>query len=115
MAPLTQFFVALAALAALLYNPIKLRVVVLGFTRSQASIQNIHGEELKVIPNTVQCEDLHHHLPSGLLFAGCQGRSAERFLWFPASPQGNFRDPKAAAASQGGLFVIDPKVRADRY
>ncbi|MCJ1320143.1 hypothetical protein MMC15_005481 [Xylographa vitiligo] len=109
MAPLTQFFVALAALAALLYNPIKLRVVVLGFTRSQASIQNIHGEELKVIPNTVQCEDLHHHLPSGLLFAGCQGRSAERFLWFPASPQGNFRDPKAAAASQGGLFVIDPK------
>ncbi|MCJ1289943.1 hypothetical protein MMC34_001477 [Xylographa carneopallida] len=103
------FFVALATLIALLYNPIKLRAVVLGYTRSQASIENIHGADLRVIPNTVQCEDLHHHLPSGLLFAACQGRSAERFLWFPASPQGNFRDPKAAADSQGGLFVIDPK------
>ncbi|MCJ1435831.1 hypothetical protein MMC27_005207 [Xylographa pallens] len=111
MAPVTlpAFFVALAAFTALLYNPIKLRAVVLGFTRSQASIQNIHGEDLKVIPNTVQCEDLHHHLPSGLLFAACQGRSAERFAWFPASTLGNFRDPNAAADSQGGLFVIDPK------
>ncbi|MCJ1282967.1 hypothetical protein MMC26_002294 [Xylographa opegraphella] len=111
MAPITlpAFFVTLAALAALLYNPIKLRAEVLGYTRSQASIRNIHGEDLRVIPNTVQCEDLHYHLPSGLLFAACQGRSAERFSWFPASPEGNFRDPKAAADSQGGLFVIDPK------
>ncbi|MCJ1405775.1 hypothetical protein MMC11_009005 [Xylographa trunciseda] len=106
---LSQFFVALAAVGALLYNPIKLRAEVLGFTRSQASIQNIHGEGLKVIPNTVQCEDLHHHLPSGLLFAACQGRPAERFLWFPASPEANFRDPKAAARSEGGVFVINPK------
>ncbi|MCJ1380675.1 hypothetical protein MMC17_003783 [Xylographa soralifera] len=114
MAPVTlpTFFVAIAAFAALLYNPIKLRAEVFGFTRSQVSIQNIHGEDLKVIPNTVQCEDLHHHLPSGLLFAGCQGRPAERFSWFPASTKGNFRDPKAAADSQGGLFVIDPKTFA---
>ncbi|MCJ1394701.1 hypothetical protein MMC18_007581 [Xylographa bjoerkii] len=109
MAPVTlpAFFVALAAFAALLYSPIKLRAEVLGFTRSQASIQNIHGEGLKIISNTVQCEDVHHHIQSGLLFAACQGHSAERFSWFP--PMANFRDPRAVAESQGGLFVIDPK------
>lgn len=100
---------ALAAAGALLYNPLKLRAEVLGFTRPYGSVQNIHGEGLKVIPDTVQCEDLHHHLPSGLLFTACQGKAAERFSWFP--PLANFRDKKAADNSKGSIYVIDPKVR----
>ena len=98
----------ITSLIALLYSPFKLRAEVLGFTRSFKPPLNIHGEDLQVIPNTVQCEDIHHHLPSGLLFAGCQGRAEERFSWFP--PLDIFKDEKAAARGDGGIYVIDPKV-----
>ena len=109
--PLPIFFAALtASVVALLYNPVKLRAEVLGFTRSPTTLQNIHGEGLRIIPDTVLCEDLHQHGPSGLLFAGCQGRPAERYLWFPPAPGAILKDPKAAADSQGGVFLIDPEV-----
>ena len=102
----------LAAIGGLLYNPLKLRAEVLGLTRPYSSIKNIHGEGLKIIPDTVQCEDLHHHVPSGQLFAACQGKAAERFLWFP--PLANFKDRKAADKSKGSIYVIDPKVRTSQ-
>lgn len=105
-------YILLSIFAALLYNPIKLRAEVLGFLRPK-SVDDIHGEGLKIIPNTVQCEDLHHHLPSGLLFAACQGQATARYSWFPPSSGANFKDHKAAAESHGSIYVIDPKVRDD--
>jgi hypothetical protein len=99
---------ALTVLAGTLFNPVKLRAEVIGLVRPLSSIRNIHGEDLRAIPNTVQCEDLHVHEPSGLLFTACQGTSAERFSWFP--PLTTFKDHKAAEQSHGSIYVIDPKV-----
>lgn len=109
---LSILLTVITSLIALLYSPLKLRAEVLGFTRSFKPFHNIHGEGLQVIPNTVQCEDLHHHLPSGRLFAGCQGRAEERFSWFP--PLDIFKDESAAGRSDGGIFVIDTKVTGSR-
>ncbi|MCJ1358095.1 MAG: hypothetical protein MMC33_008093 [Icmadophila ericetorum] len=100
---------ALVLSASVFYKPLSLRAEVLGLLRPHDSIQNVHGEDLKIIPDTVQCEDLHHHLPSGLLFAACQGSEDERFSWFP--PLANFKDHNAAEKSQGGLYVVDPKTK----
>ncbi|MCJ1478612.1 hypothetical protein MMC13_007293 [Lambiella insularis] len=101
-------YIILTVLAGLLYNPIKLRAEVLGFLRP-SSVEDIHGEGLRIIPNTVQCEDLHHHLPSGLLFTACQGQAEARYSWFPPSGGANFKDHKAADKSHGSIYVIDPK------
>jgi hypothetical protein len=73
----------LAAIAGLLYNPIALRAEVLGATRPLSSFKNIHGEELRIIPDTLICEDLHLHKESGLLFTACEGNYEDRFKWFP--------------------------------
>ena len=101
---------ALTAAGGLLYNPLKLRAEVVGIFRPLQSIQNVHGEGLRLIPDTVQCEDVHHHLPSGLLFAACQDKKTEveRYSWFP--PLANFKDHTAATRSAGSIVVVDPKV-----
>lgn len=55
---------------ALLYKPLMLRIEVLGFNRPLNSIQNIHGSDLHVTPDTAYCKDMHCHESSGLLVAG---------------------------------------------
>jgi len=55
------------------FGPFTQRLAVLGVTRDLDSIINIHGDGFRVIPDTVQCEDLHLHEQSGLLFTACQG------------------------------------------
>lgn len=35
-------------------------------------IENIHGTNLQLIPNTVACEDIHFEPYSGLLYTSCQ-------------------------------------------
>ncbi|MCJ1431034.1 hypothetical protein MMC27_000384 [Xylographa pallens] len=101
----TAILAVLASITAVLYNPIALRVKVLGISRGYSTIQNVHGEELRVIPDTLYCEDLHHHLPSGLLFGASEDNPANRWKWFP--PIAIFSDP--TALGHGTIVVIDPK------
>jgi hypothetical protein len=64
--------------------------------------------ELIAIPDTVHCEDVHYHAPSGTLFTACEDNAETRFKWFP--PLANFDDPELASQSQGSIHVVDPKV-----
>lgn len=73
----------LASLVAVLYKPLTLRVEVLGINRPLDKVQNIHGEEFQMIPDTLYTEDLHHHLPSGLLFGASEEKPEARWQWFP--------------------------------
>jgi len=92
---------------SLLYTPITSRREVLGYTRPLDKIHNIHGEELKIIPDTTQCEDLHLYKPSNTLFTACQVGSPEyRHKWFP--PLTVFDDPKAAR--EGSIYTVNPNV-----
>lgn len=97
-----------AVLFAWVYQGVNHRFNVLGLTRSKAALVNIHGHDLRIIPNTIQCEDLHIHEPSGLLFTACQGESESRLSYFP--PLVNFLDPMKAAQIQGSIYVVNPKV-----
>ncbi|RDA92115.1 hypothetical protein CP533_6061 [Ophiocordyceps camponoti-saundersi (nom. inval.)] len=85
---------------ALLYRPI----IVLGLFRVKGHMPAI---DVTVIPNTIHCEDLHYHKPSGLIFTACQNEEKDRFSWFP--PLGNFDDPIIASQTRGSLKVINPK------
>lgn len=73
----------LVSLAALLYKPVTLRLEVLGLIRPWDKIQNIHGEDFRIIPDTLYCEDLHYHEPSGLLFGASEEKPESRAKWFP--------------------------------
>ena len=67
--------------AAFLYKSLALRLQVLGLTRDK--IQNIHGEDFSLIPNTLYCEDLHYHESSNLLFGASEEKPESRWKWFP--------------------------------
>jgi len=76
----------LTSFVALLYSPVKLRLDVLGVTRRLSSIKNIHGHELKRIPGTRMCEDIHLHRGSSqsVIIAACEGEGNDgRWGWFP--------------------------------
>lgn len=73
----------LASLSAVLFRPIALRVDVLGVSRPLDKIENIHGEDFQVIPDTLYTEDLHYHVPSGLLFGASEEKAETRYQWFP--------------------------------
>ena len=60
--------------------------------------------DVKIIPDTINCEDLHVH--EGLIFAACQEKDGTRKGWFPALH--NFNDPSQAV--YGNLRIIDPEV-----
>ena len=64
--------------------------------------------EVRKIPHTKHCEDVHLHAASNLLFTACEGHDSQRFAWFP--PLANFGDPTAALKVQGSIKVIDPSV-----
>jgi hypothetical protein len=96
--------VGLISRIALLYKPLMLRIEVLGFNRPLSSIQNIHGSDLHVIPDTAYCEDMHCRESSGLLFAVCEENEENQWKWFP--PMTVFDDP--TAPGRGSIVVIDP-------
>jgi len=99
---------ALLAYAFYIVGPNLYRaVVVLGVLRKYPNGATIQGEVTE-IPDTVHCEDLHYHLPSGTLFAACEDNAETRFKWFP--PLTNFDAPELASKSRGSIHVIDPKV-----
>ena len=74
---------ALLSVVALFYQPIVVRIEVLGLTRPLSKIHNIHGQDLLILPNTLHCEDLHYHEHSHLLFGATQENPDYRWLWFP--------------------------------
>ena len=74
---------ALLSVVALLYRPIIVRIEVLGLTRPLNKIHNIHGQDLRKLPDTLHCEDLHYHEHSHLLFGASQENPDYRWLWFP--------------------------------
>ncbi|KAK0735375.1 hypothetical protein B0T21DRAFT_367612 [Apiosordaria backusii] len=82
-------------------------VTVLGVFRSYPEGDVGTKQQVTSIPDTTHCEDLHHHIPSGLLFTACEDDAATRFQWFP--PLGNLGNPEVAAKSRGSIHVIDPK------
>jgi hypothetical protein len=100
-----------ALLAYFLYSigpDLQRAVVVLGVFRKYPTA-TISKDELVIIPDTVNCEDLHYHAPSGTIFTACEDDADVRFRWFP--PLANFDDAELAGRSQGSIHVIDPKVR----
>ncbi|KAI1374463.1 hypothetical protein F4677DRAFT_455459 [Hypoxylon crocopeplum] len=93
------------------FSQIGTRLKVLGVTRLFRPTQNIHGEDLKVIPDTQYTEDLHYHAPSGLLFGASEGDQKTRTTWFP--PLAIWKDPESIGC--GTIVVVDPKtMRATR-
>ncbi|KAL2146595.1 hypothetical protein VTI28DRAFT_3094 [Corynascus sepedonium] len=103
---------ALLAYAFYIVGPNLYRaVVVLGVLRKYPNGATIQGEVTE-IPDTVHCEDLHYHLPSGTLFAACEDNAETRFKWFP--PLTNFDAPELASKSRGSIHVIDPKIMKSR-
>lgn len=107
---LVQFVAAsiVAGLAVNLYSPVTHKVRILGL-RDNTVYPNIHGERLVKIPNTLHCEDLHHHLSSNLLFTACEDESvgpSGRNHWFPPLEHLNWTH----ATGRGSLVVVDPTV-----
>ena len=76
-------FALLVSFAAVLYKPITLRLEVLGLNRPLSTIQNVHGEDFRLIPDTLYCEDLHYHESSELLFGTSEEKAESRWKWFP--------------------------------
>ena len=103
---LLGFSLISAICIAVLWSPVYHRATVLGFTRSQASIQNSHkDDQLIYIPNTVHCEDIHYHHASNMLYTACEGDATIRKHWFP--PIGHMQRQEKYG---GQLVIIDPKV-----
>ncbi|KAL2256358.1 hypothetical protein VTK26DRAFT_1789 [Humicola hyalothermophila] len=103
-----------ALVAYLAYTIVPLfhrRLVVLGALRHYPE-DVFKKDPVVVIPDTVQCEDLHYHAQSGTIFTACEDNFENRFKWFP--PLANFDNPEAASKSQGSIHVIDPKTLQSR-
>ncbi|KAI5302998.1 hypothetical protein KEM56_000135 [Ascosphaera pollenicola] len=95
-----------AILIALIAQPLYERIVVLGFFRTPVPTEIKDPEtDVKKIPNTAFCEDVHYYHPGDVLFTSCEDDADVRFSWFP--PGVNFNEP--AKAGMGSLKVIDPK------
>lgn len=76
----TVVFGLLVIFGSFLYKPFELRYRVLGMNRK---VTNLHGEELRIIPDTVHVEDLHYHEPSGLLFGASEENADCHWKWWP--------------------------------
>lgn len=115
MAGSKLFFAPLIAVAvAVLAGYINVRSIyrtlrITGVLRTDACTIANEGLQAVLIPDTPHCEDLHHHLASGLLFAACEGSLEARHSWFP--PLTIFDDAGKAAQAPGAITIIDPKVR----
>lgn len=113
-----RIFLTVAVTIASLYGPPTYHQLrVLGIVNRDEPTGNVHGldGQVRLIPGTKQCEDVHHHERSGLLFTACEGDGSARLKWFP--PTGNFDDPQSVPtdkARRGELVVVDPKVSRHR-
>ncbi|KAK4119180.1 hypothetical protein N657DRAFT_582243 [Parathielavia appendiculata] len=104
-----------AVLAYLLYAvgpSLHRRLTVLGALRRYPGAATTNGAEVIAIPDTVHCEDIHYHAPSGSLFTACEDNAETRFKWFP--PLANFDDPELAGKSRGSIHVVDPNTMQSR-
>lgn len=109
---LRTLLAATAILIALYGPPTYHRLRVLGIVPTALPPRvSSSAYEIRTIPNTRHCEDLHHHLKSGLLFTACEGEASPRFDWFP--PLAHFDRPEDVPTdgARGGLVIVDPKVR----
>ncbi|KAI0888216.1 calcium-dependent phosphotriesterase [Annulohypoxylon maeteangense] len=97
--------IVVGILSAFLYSPLKREALILGVLRPLSSWEKVHGIENRVIEDTVACEDLHYHEPSGLLYSACMDDMKKASGWFPGS--GTFDHPENP--SFGTLVVIDSK------
>ncbi|KAF7714533.1 Uncharacterized protein PECH_008424 [Penicillium ucsense] len=79
----------MASLLLAPFEPLTLQIKVLGVSRIFGSFQNLHGEDTKVISNTLFTEDLHYHAPSHQLFGTLT----------------NWNEPESIG--QGTIIVID--------
>ncbi|KAJ3535333.1 hypothetical protein NM208_g7171 [Fusarium decemcellulare] len=102
---LAALSVLVAGIAIFIAPSIRLFTTVVGVFR-QPSNTEVAKHDFVTIPDTIHCEDMHHHLPSGLIFTACQD-SNDHFTWFP--PLVTFDDPVSAGQSRGSIHVIDPK------
>ncbi|KAI1339193.1 calcium-dependent phosphotriesterase [Xylariaceae sp. FL0016] len=97
--------IALGALGAFLYGPVKQQATVMGLFRPLEGWENIHGIENRMIQDTVACEDVHYHAESGMLYTACQDDLITARGWMPGA--GALEHPENI--SHGTLVVIDPK------
>lgn len=108
----SHYAIAWALLALILGIRVKPSVdrmfEVLGVGRTITPTVVSPADDLKYIPDTIQCEDLHYYEKTGIIFTACQDGREGRLSWFP--PIEIFDDPVLAQGSQGSLHVIDPKV-----
>jgi hypothetical protein len=75
--------IAMASFLLAPFTPLTLRIKVLGVSRLFGSFGNLHGEDTKVIPDTLFTEDLHYHGPSHQLFGASESEDKTRNTWFP--------------------------------
>ncbi|AEO63145.1 b51dc06a-d67d-40d2-852e-fd2122eb952c [Thermothielavioides terrestris] len=107
-----SLFGALLAYALYIAGPfVHRRLTVLGVLRRYPA-GSVYSGEVIAIPDTVHCEDVHYHAPSGTLFTACEDNAEIRFKWFP--PLATFDDPELASRSQGSIHVVDPKTMKSR-
>ena len=79
------------------------RLLTFGITRG--TVINDHGvEKLRIIPDTVMCEDVHLEHSTQQLFTACQDDAAQHTQWFP--PMVVLTNPKAL--SGGSIVRVDP-------
>lgn len=100
--------VLLAVLLGYVYNFYGQRIILVSGVFRNPERTELAPEDYVVIENTINCEDLHHHEPSGLIFTACEDYVGSRLAWFP--PLEHFHDP-STKKMKGKLQVIDPKVR----
>lgn len=96
MAALTYTLVALAAFLAGLYGPM-LRLVV-----TEALDRPVNPAGLLPVENMVQCEGLHQHVESNLLFAVCKDVVEGGAGWLAG---------QGRSQGQDFIHIIDPAVR----
>ncbi|KAK2015048.1 serum paraoxonase/arylesterase [Colletotrichum eremochloae] len=85
----------------------KRTVTLAGIGREVVNTPVLHAEDFVVIKDTIHCEDIHHHVPSGLLFTACEDDETTRGVWFPGL--GHLDDPVKGSKQKGSIHVIDPK------
>ncbi|EFQ34882.1 serum paraoxonase/arylesterase [Colletotrichum graminicola] len=109
MAALMPILVAgLAIFGGYTYLDTARRVATLtGIGREVFKTPVLHGGDFVLIDDTVHCEDIHHHVPSGLLFTACEDDETTRGAWFPGL--GHLDDPVKGSKQKGSIHVIDPK------
>lgn len=86
--------------------------VVFGFLRTNPSSTHVQQEDIRYIPDTVHCEDLHYHAPSKIIFTACEDHAETRFQWFP--PLTNFDNSSILKTYHGSLHVIDPETKTSQ-